>query len=151
MVKPTPGRLAAPADPRFVDAILDWPPTWFVARLLLVGAYLVGALAKLGDWPGAVAEQAHFGMTPPALWAGVTIAVELIGPALILVGRLVWLGAGMLGVFTVLAACLANPFWALQGPARFAATNAFFEHLGLAGGFVLAALVAEHARREGRM
>ncbi|MCW1988354.1 UNVERIFIED_ORG: putative membrane protein YphA (DoxX/SURF4 family) [Sphingomonas sp. R1F5B] len=141
----------APADPRFVDAILDWPPTWFVARLLLVGAYLVGALAKLGDWPGAVAEQAHFGMTPPALWAGVTIAVELIGPALILVGRLVWLGAGMLGVFTVLAACLANPFWALQGPARFAATNAFFEHLGLAGGFVLAALVAEHARREGRM
>lgn len=151
MVKPTPGRLAAPADPLFVDAILDWPPTWFVARLLLVGAYLVGALAKLGDWPGAVAEQAHFGMAPPALWAGVTIAVELIGPALILVGRLVWLGAGMLGVFTVLAASLANPFWALQGAARFAATNAFFEHLGLAGGFVLAALVAEHARREGRM
>jgi len=90
-------------------------------------------------------------MAPAALWAGITIAVELIGPALILVGRLVWLGAGMLGVFTVLAACLANPFWALQGPARFAATNAFFEHLGLAGGFVLAALVAEHARREGRM
>lgn len=139
------------AEPRFVDAVLDWPPTWFVARLLLVGAYLVGALAKLGDWPGAVAEQAHFGMHPPAFWAAATIAVELGGPALILAGRLVWLGAGMLGVFTVLAACLANPFWAMQGAARFAATNAFFEHLGLAGGFVLAALVAEHARREGRM
>ncbi len=151
MPRPAPVPGAAPVDPRFVDAILDWPPTWFVARLLLVGAYLVGALAKLADWPGAVAEQAHFGMAPAALWAGITIAVELIGPALILVGRLVWLGAGMLGVFTVLAACLANPFWALQGPARFAATNAFFEHLGLAGGFVLAALVAEHARREGRM
>ncbi len=151
MPRPAPVPGASPADPRFVDAILDWPPTWFVARLLLVGAYLVGALAKLADWPGAVAEQAHFGMAPAALWAGITIAVELIGPALILVGRLVWLGAGMLGVFTVLAACLANPFWALQGPARFAATNAFFEHLGLAGGFVLAALVAEHARREGRM
>ncbi|MFC3671534.1 DoxX family protein [Novosphingobium pokkalii] len=138
-------------QPRLVDAVLDWPPTWFVARLLLVGAYLVGALAKLGDWPGAVAEQAHFGMHPPAFWAATTIAVELVGPALILAGRLVWLGAGMLGVFTVLAACLANPFWAMQGAARFAATNAFFEHLGLAGGFVLAALVAEHARREGRM
>jgi uncharacterized membrane protein YphA (DoxX/SURF4 family) len=105
------------AEPRFVDAVLDWPPTWFVARLLLVGAYLVGALAKLGDWPGAVAEQAHFGMHPPAFWAAVTIAVELVGPALILAGRLVWLGAGMLGVFTVLAACLANPFWAMQGAA----------------------------------
>nr|WP_210425744.1 MULTISPECIES: DoxX family protein [unclassified Novosphingobium] len=130
---------------------MDWPPTWFVARLLLVGAYLVGGLAKLADWPGAVAEQAHFGMHPPALWAGITIAVELLGPALILAGRLVWLGAGMLGVFTVLAACTANAFWTMQGAERFAATNAFFEHLGLAGGFVLAALVAEHARREGRM
>ncbi|NKJ44000.1 MULTISPECIES: DoxX family protein [Sphingomonadaceae] len=138
-------------EPRFVDAVLDWPPTWFVARLLLVGAYLVGGLAKLADWPGAVAEQAHFGMHPPALWAGITIAVELLGPALILAGRLVWLGAGMLGVFTVLAACTANAFWTMQGAERFAATNAFFEHLGLAGGFVLAALVAEHARREGRM
>lgn len=138
-------------EPRFVDAVLDWPPTWFLARLLLVGAYLVGGLAKLADWPGAVAEQAHFAMHPPALWAGITIAVELLGPALILAGRLVWLGAVMLGVFTVLAACKANAFWTMTGAERFAATNAFFEHLGLAGGFVLAALVAQHARREGRM
>ncbi|MFV4725636.1 DoxX family membrane protein, partial [Mycobacterium tuberculosis] len=96
-----------------------------------------------------MAEQAQFGMHPPALWAGLTIAVELIGPVLILAGRLVWLGAGMLGLFTVLAAGVANAFWTMTGPARFAATNAFFEHIGLVGGFVLAALVAEHARREG--
>ncbi|WP_421836768.1 DoxX family protein [Novosphingobium sp.] len=138
-------------EPRAVHALLDWPPVWFVARLLLVGAYAVGALAKLTDWPGAVAEQAHFGMSPPALWAGLTIAVEIVGPLLILTGRLVWLGAGMLGVFTLLAALKANAFWAMAGPARFAATNAFFEHLGLIGGFILAALVAEHARREGRL
>lgn len=135
-------------DPRFVDAILDWRWTWLLARLALVGAYLLGALVKLGDWPSAVAEQAHFGMRPPALWAAATIAVELVGPILILAGRFVWLGAGMLGVFTVLAAITANPFWALSGSERFAATNAFFEHLGLTGGFVLAALVAEHARRK---
>ena len=89
---------------------------------------------------------------PPETAEGLVLEIGwTILPALILAGRLVWLGAGMLGVFTVLAACLANPFWAMQGAARFAATNAFFEHLGLAGGFVLAALVAEHARREGRM
>ena len=137
-----------PATPRFVDAVLDWPPTWFGARLLLVSAYLLGAIVKLGDWPAAVAEQAHFGMTPPALWAALTIAVELIGPILILAGRLVWLGAGMLGVFTLLAACTANAFWAMPaGHERFMATNAFFEHLGLIGGFVLVALLAERARQ----
>lgn len=137
-------------DPRFVDAILDWRPTWFLARLLLVGAYLLGGLVKLTDWQGAVAEQAHFGMHPPALWAALTIAIELIGPVLILTGRWVWLGAGMLGVFTLLAAFTANAFWTMPpGPERFAATNAFFEHLGLIGGFVLAALVAEQAKRRG--
>lgn len=139
--------MPAARDPRFVDAVLDWRPTWFLARLALVGAYLIGGVVKLSDWPAAVAEQAHFGMTPPALWAGLTIAVELIGPILILWGRFVWLGAGMLGVFTVFAAVVANDFWNMQGQERFMATNAFFEHIGLVGGFVLAALVAELEQR----
>ncbi|MBO9621244.1 MAG: DoxX family protein [Sphingomonas sp.] len=134
--------------PRFVDAILDRTPSWFLARLLLVSAYLLGGAVKLADWPGAVAEQAHFGMTPPAFWAALTVAVELLGAALILWGRLLWLGAGMLGVFTLLAAFTANPFWTMAGHERFMATNAFFEHLGLVGGFVLAALV-DQARRRG--
>lgn len=82
------------------------------------------------------------------MWAGFTIAIELIGPLLILSGRLIWLGAGMLGVFTLLAAFTANAFWSMPaGPERFGATNAFFEHIGLIGGFVLAALVAEQAKR----
>lgn len=139
-------------SPRLVEAILDWPPTWFAARLLLVGAYLLGAIVKLSDWPAALAEQAHFGMSPPALWAALTVAVELIGPFLILSGRLVWLGAGMLGVFTLFAACTANAFWAMpSGAARFMATNAFFEHFGLIGGFVLVALAAGQAARRGEV
>ena len=135
--------------PRFVDAILDWRWTGFLARLALVGAYLLGGIVKASDWTAAVAEQAHFGMHPPAFWAALTIAVEIAGPLLILSGRFVWLGAGMLGIFTLFAAITANAFWAMpDGPARFMATNAFFEHLGLIGGFVLAALVAEmEARR----
>jgi uncharacterized membrane protein YphA (DoxX/SURF4 family) len=127
--------------PRFVEAILAWRGTSFVARLALVSAYIVGAANKLGDFPGAIAEQAHFGMSPPILWALLTIAVEIIGPILILTGRLVWLGAGMLGVFTTLAAITANSFWTMTGPERFAATNAFFEHIGLVGGFILIAML----------
>jgi uncharacterized membrane protein YphA (DoxX/SURF4 family) len=135
-------------DPRFVDAILEWRWTAFLARLALAGAYLLGGIVKLGDWPAAVAEQAHFGMHPPALWAALTIAIELLGSFLVLSGRLVWLGAGMLGAFTLLAAFVANAFWSMPpGPERFMATNAFFEHVGLIGGFVLAAIVAEHSSR----
>ena len=133
--------------PAFVDAILGWRWAGFAARLLLVGAYLLGGIVKTTDWPGAVAEQARFGMSPPALWAALTIAVEIVGSLLILSGRLIWLGAGMLGVFTVLAAITANAFWAMPpGPERFMATNAFFEHLGLVGGFILAAMLAQAER-----
>ncbi|WP_303762429.1 DoxX family protein [Sphingobium yanoikuyae] len=133
--------------PRFVTAILDWRPTWFIARLALTSAYLLGGIVKLTDWQGAVAEQAHFGMSPPALWAALTIGLELVGPVLILTGRLVWLGAGMLGVFTLLAAFTANAFWTMpMGQERFMATNAFFEHIGLIGGFIAVAMIAQ--RRE---
>ncbi|TCP30082.1 DoxX family protein [Sphingomonas sp. BK235] len=139
--------MSTDAPLRFVKAILEWRPTWFFARLLLVGAYLLGGVVKASDWSAAVAEQAHFGMSPPALWAALTIAVEVIGPLLILSGRLVWLGAGMLGVFTALAAITANAFWVLPpGPERFMATNAFFEHLGLVGGFILVAMLAQAER-----
>lgn len=140
-------RASSPA-PAFVTAVLDYAPVGFAARLLLVSAYVVGAVAKLSDWPGAVAEQAHFGLAPPALWAALTIAVELIGPALILSGRLVWLGAGMLGVFTFFAALVANAFWSMPaGPERFAATNAFFEHMGLVGAFVMVAMLESRGGR----
>lgn len=127
---------------RALSASLGSQAAWFLARLLLVSAYLVGGIAKLADWPAAMAEQAHFGMTPPAFWAALTIAVELIGAGLILLGRAVWLGAGLLGGFTLLAAVVANDFWTMTGAARFHAANAFFEHLGLVGAFILAARLA---------
>ena len=135
-------------DPRWVDAVLDWRWTWVAARAGLSGAYLLGGLTKLLDFPAAVAEQAHFGLHPAWLWAALAVVVELIGPVLLISGRLVWLAAGALGVLTFIASLVANDFWALQGQARFAAANAFFEHIGLIAGFVMAALLAEHAQRD---
>lgn len=141
------GLLRIDRTPSLVRKVLDFTPTGFLARLLLVSAYVVGGANKLGDWPAAVAEQAHFGFSPPALWAALTIAVELIGPLLILSGRLVWLGAGMLGVFTFFAALVANAFWTMaEGPERFGATNAFFEHMGLVGGFILVAMLTRKGK-----
>lgn len=136
-------------DPRWVDAVLDWRGTWPLARVALTSAYILGGLTKLLDFPAAVAEQAHFGLHPAGLWAAVTIAVELVASALVIVGRWVWLGAGALGVLTAVATVVANDFWNQQGQARFAATNSFFEHVGLIAGFVLAALLSEWAQRGG--
>ena len=65
-------------------------------------------------------------------------------------GYFVWLGAGALGVLTVIAAVAAHPFWDLQGSAHFMAVNDFFEHIALVAGCVFAALFAEHTNRAPR-
>jgi len=140
--------LGASRDPRWVEAILDWRWTWLAARIALSSAYLLGGLTKLFDFSAAVAEQEHFGFHPGWLWASLAITVELIGPVLLISGRLVWLGAGAMGVLTFIASLAANDFWAMHGQPRFTATNAFFEHIGLIAGFVMAALIAAHAQRD---
>jgi uncharacterized membrane protein YphA (DoxX/SURF4 family) len=134
------------ANPSWVDAILDWRWTWLAARIALTSAYLFGGLTKLSDFSAAMAEQEHFGLHPGWLWASLSILVELGGSALVLSGYLVWLGAGGLGVLTAVAMFVANNFWAMSGHARSQGANAFFEHVGLIGGFVLVALVAARRR-----
>ena len=133
------------SNPSWVDAILDWRWIWPLARVGLTSAYWLGGLTKLFDFGGATAEQAHFGLQPPALFATLTIAVELVGSALVISGKWLWVGAGALAVFTALATLIAHPYWTMAGHERFLATNAFYEHVGLIAGFVIAALFARRS------
>lgn len=118
--------------------LLSGPVLW-LALLALCGAYLQGGATKLADWPGALAEMRQFGLTPAPLFAGLTIAVELLAPLLILTGVFRWLGALALAGFTLLASFRANRFWTTTDAARRGSASAFFEHLGLAGALVLVA------------
>jgi uncharacterized membrane protein YphA (DoxX/SURF4 family) len=130
-----------------INAILEWPGTWLLARLALVSAYLVGGFTKLLDFPGAVAEQAHFGLQPASLWAVAAIVLEIGGSVLILWGRLVWLAAGALGVLTAIATVVAENFWTMHGHVQFVAMNTFLEHIGLIGGFAMTALIVQARTR----
>ncbi|WP_035679553.1 DoxX family protein [Bradyrhizobium liaoningense] len=135
--------MASAATPHWIAAVLRWPLLGHAARLALVSAYILGGFAKLFDFPGAIAEQEHFGLNPGWLWASAAIAIELGGSLLVVVNRLVWLGAGGLGVLTFVAMLTANAFWTMSGHEQFVATNSFFEHLGLIAGLVLVAIVSE--------
>ncbi|MDR7008883.1 putative membrane protein YphA (DoxX/SURF4 family) [Paraburkholderia strydomiana] len=111
----------------------------WIALLGLCSAYLQGGLVKALDFSGAVTEMAHAGLAPAAPIAVVTIALELAAPLAILTGRFRWLGALALAAFTLMATFLVNRFWEMAPPNRMATANAFFEHLGLMGGFLLVA------------
>ena len=132
-------------NPSWVAAILEWRWTWIAARIVLTSAYVYGGFVKLLDFHAAIAEQEHFGLHPGWLWAAMTIVVELSGSALVISGRLVWLGAGALGVLTAIATFVANDFWHAQGAGYALVVNTFLEHLGLIAGFVLVAIMSERA------
>jgi uncharacterized membrane protein YphA (DoxX/SURF4 family) len=119
-----------------------------VALLGLCSAYLQGGLVKLLDFEGAVAEMAHFGLLPAAPFAAAVILLELVGPALVLSGRGRRWAAWSLAAFTLLASFIANPFWSTSGPQRLPLMNAFFEHLGLVGGWVLVACLDARPHQE---
>ena len=123
------------ASPIFGSHAIRW-----LAYLGLCAAYLQGGFNKLIDFPGAVGEMTHFGLSPASLLAALVIALELGASALILSGKLRWLGALALAAFTLMATFVALRFWELPvGHERFMAANSFFEHLGLIGGFLLVA------------
>ena len=105
----------------------------------LCAAYLQGGLTKLADFPGAVSEVEHFGLPAAPILAGATIVTELAGSALVLSGVHRWFGALWLAGFTLCATFVANRFWELPVTDRFMVEIAFFEHLGLVGGFLLVA------------
>lgn len=119
------------------------------ALLLLCAAYLQGGLVKAFDFTGAVAEMNHFGLQPAPLMAVLVIVLELGASALILTGKLRWLGALALAVFTAAATFLANRYWEASGQERFMLMNAFFEHWGLVGGFLLVAWMDWREKADG--
>jgi len=111
----------------------------WLALLFLCAAYLQGGINKATDFAGAIAEMNHFGLAPAAPLAAATIVFELGASLMILTGFYRWLGALGLAAFTLMATFVANRFWEMAMPERFMAANAFFEHWGLIGGFLLVA------------
>jgi uncharacterized membrane protein YphA (DoxX/SURF4 family) len=131
------------ATPEFVRAILEWPGTWPLARFALVVTFLTSGISKIVNFADGVAEMAQARMPVPAAMALLSIVVELAGSALVLIGRWVWLGAGMLGVFTAMGAVTAHAFWKVSGAERKEVTATFLMHFGLIAALVLDALLAE--------
>ncbi|OBZ93638.1 DoxX family protein [Pararhizobium polonicum] len=138
-------KLAGVCTPVFTSHPARW-----LGLLALCSAYIVSGATRLMDFSSAVAEMEHYGLLPPRPIAAVVILFQLSASAMVISGFLRWIGALSLAVFTVLATFIALRFWEMPlGTARFAAMNTFFEHLGLAGAFLLVAWYDLHKWRRG--
>ena len=124
--------------------LLAQPWLGLLARVALTSAFWLSGIFKLVDFSGAVAEvRGLSGLEPAAMFAALVIVVQIGGSLLVILGgRFAWLGAGALGIFTLLATLLAHAWWTKSGLERVRDFNTFWEHIGLVGGFMLAAILA---------
>jgi uncharacterized membrane protein YphA (DoxX/SURF4 family) len=114
------------------------------ARAFCAGCDLPGLRDQQGcGFFGGGGRNGCAGLPAPAAMALLGIFVELTGSLLVLINRWVWLGAGMLSVFTAIGAVTAHAFWKVSGPGRKEATAVFLMHVGLIAAFALDALLAE--------
>lgn len=126
---------------RMIGPLLRAPATAAAARVVLCLPFWWSGLSKVLDFSGGTAKMSALGMEPAWLFNALTIFVQLGGSLLVILNRWTWLGAGALGVFTVLASVLAHQFWTLDGIERVRELNTFLEHLAIISGFVLVAIL----------
>lgn len=123
-------------------------PVLWLAKALLAIAFVYSGVSKLLNFDAAIGEANHFGLSPAPFFAAAVLATQLVGAALMLLGRGLWLvlGALALATFTVITTLIGHPFWTMSGMEQFHNRNAFLEHLGLVGGFLLVAVLCWNRR-----
>jgi transmembrane protein len=125
--------------PRAIELILGNQWFGYLARAVLTSMFWMSGLAKLIDFPAGVAEMSHFGLEPAVAYNTAVLLVQLTGSALIILNRWTWLGAGMLGVFTLLTIPIAHHFWTMEEPFRTLEFYVVMEHITVVGALMVVA------------
>ena len=135
--------------PQPIAAFLDSGIGWFITRLVLTFVFWGAGIAHLVDFQISVAELHALKLEPAPLMNVILVATLLVGSILILLDRWLWLGAGILSGFLVVAIVIAHPFWTMVEPAKTLNFRVATEHVSLIGGFIALA-VAGRWRSKGR-
>jgi uncharacterized membrane protein YphA (DoxX/SURF4 family) len=107
------------------------------ARLCLSAVFLYSGFDKLMHWNTGLAEVTGLDLPWPTLALALTIAVQISGGLMVLLGLAARLGAFMLAGFTIVATLIAHDFWNFNGGDRGRQLTIALEHLAIVGGFVL--------------
>lgn len=132
---------------RYINTALDSGWLWLLARLCLMVIFISSGLAKLLDVEGGMTEMRAAGLRPDWLFTLASAAVLLIGAALILLNRWVWLGTGMLSVFLILTIAIVHTFWTMSAPRMQISLYFALEHISVIGGLWVTAIASRLRQR----
>lgn len=130
--------------PDLIRDLLDHAYFLLFARIVLTTLFWSAGIFGLFNFRVIVGEMVTASLPKPELFAVATICVQLVGSALIITNwqELGWLGAGALGVFTLLTIPIGHAFWTYPEPKRTHEFHLVLEHITVVGGLLLAAVLS---------
>ncbi len=107
-----------------------------VARVLLAQVFIISGVGKVKGFAATAALMGNLGLPAPQLLLVLTIALEIGGGLLLILGwQARWLALAFFG-FTFLTAIVVHPFWG-GDPASFGGQlNNFMKNLAIMGGML---------------
>ena len=106
------------------------------ARILLAQIFIVSGIGKIGGFAGTAGFMAGAGLPFAPVLLTLTIAPELGGGILLVLGwQARWVAAAFFG-FTFLTAMIFHPFWNSDPASIFGQMNNFMKNLAIMGGML---------------
>ena len=115
--------------------------TLLAARLLLAAALLPTGIARALNVSGFALTLAGAGMPFPNGVATAAVIVQVFGPLAVILGLLPVLTGVALAAFSATTAVMLHAFWLYSGTALVAERTLMLADLGLAGGYLIYALM----------
>lgn len=107
-----------------------------LGRILLAALFLMSGFGKIAGFQGLIATIASKGFPMPEFFAGATVALELIGGALLIVGWRARWAALALAAFTLLLSFLFHNFWAMPEAEKMMQQIQFLKNMAIIGGLL---------------
>src|SRR3546814_2450544 len=117
------------------------------ARVLLVVLFVKFGLAKAVAFAETSAYMASTDLPVPSLMSLIAVAIELGVGLAIAIGFYTRPLALLLGIYTLIAAVIGQPYWHMSGELQYESMIHFYKNISIAGGLLL--LVLRSERRGG--
>lgn len=108
-----------------------------VGRVLLALMFLDAGYGKIGGFAGTAGYITSKGLPLPEVLAAATLALELLGGLLLVIGWKARWAAAALALFTVLASVIFHNYWALPEAQQMMQKLLFLKNLAVTGGLLL--------------
>ena len=108
-----------------------------VARVLLASLFIVAGYDKIAGFGGIAGAIASKGLPMAQILAGATIALEVLGGLLLVIGfKARWVAIAF-AAFTLVATFLFHAYWALPEAQQFVQKLMFLKNLAIVGGLLM--------------